>query len=522
MSSSAEDITSKLWSLMKQKKYTLSGLFGLSSLIFGRKVYYYFISKTYKYPPIFSGLPFYGVFFDFIISPKKVLYNAGKAGPISMIKMGQNYIVYLNDPELAKQVLMDKRLYNRIPVKKGTEGSSAFSILNGTEWKNRRKHVMKSLMVLCKSEFIVDKTRETIKIAIEKDLDNIIQNNELWYPSKYTNYFGFNNIFSAMFNKNLKSFDDPFIRRFMEYNAGFLKYISLSFLLRTLFPDPFNIPEYILKTHDKTYGFRRLINDEMQNWMNNNGYIVDINKNIYKCNNSNENVYAEMIATEYNNGNITALQIVTDLVMILQAGVDTTSKSAEFGFILLALNPETQERVYNELKNAHPNGIFKSSNILKLHIFRAFIYEMLKVGSITPMGIPHFISQDIDIQHNNKEYTIPKGSMLFLNNYYVHNHLDIPGWKNNNKDLNHKSIKLNLNNFLDKNGKFKMNDNFMLFGRGRDCVGQSLAIKGLYAVFGEMILKYKFIWDNNTPKILKVKHSVDGLISKIGLKVEKR
>ena len=51
-----------------------------------------------------------------------------------------------------------------------------------------------------------------------------------------------------------------------------------------------------------------------------------------------------------------------------------------------------------------------------------------------------------------------------------------------------------------------LNDKFVLFGVGkRDCVGRSVAIKALFAIFGLMMTKYKFIANNNKPNEMDIK-----------------
>ena len=46
----------------------------------------------------------------------------------------------------------------------------------------------------------------------------------------------------------------------------------------------------------------------------------------------------------------------------------------------------------------------------------------------------------------------------------------------------------------DKDNIFKINDNFMSFGIGkRDCIDKSIAMNGLFALFGIMINKCKYV-----------------------------
>ena len=79
--------------------------------------------------------------------------------------------------------------------------------------------------------------------------------------------------------------------------------------------------------------------------------------------------------------------------------------------------------------------------------------------------------------------------------------------------------------WLDEDGKFKINDNFVLFGAGkRGCVGQSVAIKAMYAMFGLMMNKYKFIAKNDDPEGLSIEQKWGFVLSvaTIGVNVQKR
>ena len=71
-----------------------------------------------------------------------------------------------------------------------------------------------------------------------------------------------------------------------------------------------------------------------------------------------------------------------------------------------------------------------------------------------------------------------------------------------------------------------MNDNFVLFGVGkRNCVGQSLVIKAMYAVFGLMINKYKFRPENNDYQGMEIKQRWDLILPvdpPIGIHVDRR
>merc|ERR1712061_673421 len=140
------------------------------------------------------------------------------------------------------------------------------------------------------------------------------------------------------------------------------------------------------------------------------------------------------------------------------------------------------------------NGLkdFDYSILHQLHIFRAFIHEMLRIGSSVPMGAPHMTTEDVSIEVEGKNIVIPKYTLMHSNTIYIHLWLD---WNDGNKPLSKENNDIHLDYWLDaETGRFKMNDNFVLFSVGkRDCVGKSLAMKSLYAMFALFLLRYKFV-----------------------------
>ena len=161
---------------------------------------------------------------------------------------------------------------------------------------------------------------------------------------------------------------------------------------------------------------------------------------------------------------------------------------------------ETKTKICNEYKRN--DNFYHVTTFLKSVIFKAFIYECLRISSIAPRGISHTCNQDTQITINeNKKWVIPANSWIILNIAYIQRGLSSNEcWKNKKYNLLMNDICLQ--NWLveDNNGnlKFKMNESFVAFGVGtRDCVGQQLALKEIYLIIGYLILHYQFCAQNN-------------------------
>ena len=171
------------------------------------------------------------------------------------------------------------------------------------------------------------------------------------------------------------------------------------------------------------------------------------------------------------------------------------------------------------------NGLkdFDYSILNQLPVFRAFIHEMLRIGSVAPKGAPHMATEDVVIEVEGKNVVIPKYTLLHSNTLYIQKWLD---WNDENKPLQKENDDIHLEYWLDaETGKFKMNDNFVLFSVGkRDCVGRSLAMKSLYAMFALYLLRYRFVAPNGDPEAMEIVQKWSGVLQtkSKGIKVELR
>ena len=264
----------------------------------------------------------------------------------------------------------------------------------------------------------------------------------------------------------------------------------------------------------------------------------------------------------------------SDLII---AGTDTCSHTAEVGVALLAKYPKIQSELYHQLSMLEKKN-FKYFN--QCHLLRAFIYEMLRVACPGPDGAARTSRQDIrcikikynnnDNNNNNKkkseiicdfvnskvfnksniesiynnnnlsieyDYVINKNSRIEANLSYISSNFKIwPNNKNNNNtndsaNNNNGSSKtdFNLNHWLDSDTKTKFvkNNNSIPFGAGkRVCAGQSLAIKGLISLFGNLILNYKIMAVNNDCDAINIEFEfllvLQRVKQQIAVRVEKR
>ena len=145
---------------------------------------------------------------------------------------------------------------------------------------------------------------------------------------------------------------------------------------------------------------------------------------------------------------------------------------------------------------------FKAFGLYFSRLFKALIYEILRISSVVFMGVAHTVNEDIWItldDNSGERYKIPKNASIKTNVDYVHFDCEHEDWKAVDGD------RICLENFLNhKQSAFEMNPSFIGFGVGRrDCVGKSLAMKELYFMIGHLLMHYRLSLETPIDNILQ-------------------
>eukprot|EP00483_Globobulimina_turgida_P011743 UN11765 len=161
-----------------------------------------------------------------------------------------------------------------------------------------------------------------------------------------------------------------------------------------------------------------------------------------------------------------------------------------------------------------------SDVVHKLHYFRAFIHEVVRIANVTPLSVAHY-NRHGSIKVD--KYIIPKGTVIIADLQSAN--LNDEYWT---RETNGDTKKLCLKAWLDNKNQFKVNmhkDKLMSFGAGpRNCAGKALAMRGLYLIMSKLILSYQFeIADGNTDVEMKQKfQQTQFLYPEIPLKISRR
>ncbi|KAK7677694.1 hypothetical protein QCA50_019385 [Cerrena zonata] len=180
---------------------------------------------------------------------------------------------------------------------------------------------------------------------------------------------------------------------------------------------------------------------------------------------------------------LTDREVFSNIFVFLIAGHETTSSALCLVLGLLALYPEEQNRAYEELTKAFPDGRSPTyDDVSKLVYIQCILYETLRMFPAEPV-IPKYATEDTAFVVKNRKgenvnFIIPAGSKLMLHIGATHYH---PGYWSEPE-------KFNPSRFL---GDWPR-DAFLPFSGGmRSCPGRRFAELEFLVVLSMLIMKFK-------------------------------
>merc|ERR1719193_85862 len=165
---------------------------------------------------------------------------------------------------------------------------------------------------------------------------------------------------------------------------------------------------------------------------------------------------------------------------LMSAGSDTTSTTLLWTVIYLVLNPEVQERCYQEINEHLGAATVSLTDMSKLQFCQASIAEIQRVSVVAISGIQHRVTKTTTLPTG---HVVPEGSIAMTN---IKKFLSDP-------DLWDQPEQFKPERFLDKDGKFFRPDHFVPLGHGkRICMGEPLVKAELFIFFVALVQKIRF------------------------------
>lgn len=418
--------------------------------------------------------------------PKLFNYLTQIYGPIFRIYLGPIPTVVITDLNLVKEAFKKDEVTARPPMKPfhefrygSADGNQRGVILSsGLEWQDQRRFSLRQLrdfgfgrssmeaMILEE----VQKLRKCLQKETGKPLDlsfkmNISIINALWL---------------ILVGERLE-LDDERLLKIVRTMDKLLRETQVSGLFSVLFPNVYKMVHPRFKFAQETFESMRTLmkqailehKETFQSGESPNDFIDCYLKEIENTKDPGSSFFQEQ--------GLKSLDCV--LIDLFMGGSETTSITLIWTFLFLLHHPEWQEKIHEELDSVIGSPLPTLQDLPSLPLLRAVMSETLRLSSVVPNGVPHYVTQDTKVG----DFVLKKGTSVMANLAWVH--LNPAFWEN--------AEEFQPERFLDKGGKFESPDSshFAPFSVGkRFCLGQSLAEQEYFLFLSGIMQKFKLIY----------------------------
>ncbi|KAM7344421.1 uncharacterized protein ACRADG_011160 [Cochliomyia hominivorax] len=247
---------------------------------------------------------------------------------------------------------------------------------------------------------------------------------------------------------------------------------------------------------------RELIKESLRNLQNNNSDYQEIKSTLdYAFNGARENGLKEE-------------DIYGSLLQIYFGAVDATSSALYYIVLMLALHPEYQERLYEEILSVIPD---KNDNHLSLDQMNKCTYldmvvnESLRIAPVVPTVTRQVCNESFTLENGIK---LPKKQHLVIDIFSLHRSKEIWG-----PDAN----SFNPDNFLPSNVESRHPFAYIPFTKGlRFCLGWKYGLWTVKISLIKILMRYKFSTDFKYEDLQFQNHIILKLAEKPKIHVQRR
>lgn len=408
-------------------------------------------------------------------------YNSNLLG----LKLGQDLVVVASSYDLVKDVYLQEVFEGRPDtffLRLRTMGTrKGITCTDGQLWYEHRTFSMKQMRH-------VGYGRSQMEHHIEKETDSLLQFIEnlqggaVW-PGSFLAPSVINVLWSMTAGKRFKR-DDKRLLKLLDLMNRRSKVFDMAGGVLTQFPWlRFVAP-------DKTgYNLIRQFNGELHNFFMET---IDEHKaTLSKENADSDFIYAYLsemqLETNQENENSTfnETQLIMTILDFFIAGSQTTSTTIDLALMTLALRPQLQQGLYDEINANMKDKQFPHLSVKALYPnMEAFIMEVQRFYHITPIAGPRRALWDTKLGG----YNIPKNTTILIGLRSVL--MDVEHWKDPNN--------FRPERFIDAEGKTFKDEYFMPFGMGRRrCLGDALARACIFSVLVNICLNFELVLPDN-------------------------
>ncbi|XP_053565542.1 cytochrome P450 2K6-like [Bombina bombina] len=405
---------------------------------------------------------------------KNIMELSEKYGPVFTTQLGTKKYVVLCGYETLKEALVNYAdefsWRSEIPIFDEIAKGHGVLFANGENWKVMRRFTLSTLR-----DFGMGK--QYLEEKINKENDSLIQKIESFSGQPFENTMTMNaavaNIIVSILLDHRYDYEDPVFLRLMEIIHEIMKLLGHPMIiLYNAYPSLFRwipgVHKTIKKNMNEYHNFIRetfAIQREQLD-ANDQRNLIDV----FLVKQEEEKLHGKYFSNE------NLVHLVSDL---FAAGMETTSTTLRWGFLIMMKYSEIQKNVQNEIEKVIGSAQPQMKHRKKMPYTDAVIHEIQRFGSIAVITSPREISHDVVL----KGYFLPKGTNVLL----------MLASALKDKDYFEKPDEFYPQHFLDSEGNFVKNNAFIPFSAGRRaCVGENFAKMEIFLFFTRLLQKFTF------------------------------
>jgi cytochrome P450 len=406
------------------------------------------------------------------------------------LRFGNFPVVVLNDYKLIREAYAENVFAGRPQTnfikERNFGGNRGVLFADGKVWSEQRRFALKNLR-----DFGFGK--KSMETAIMEEVKELISNfrKETGKPISSQNRFNvavLNALWSILTGER-HSHDDPRLNKLIKTLTAALTHRPLSVTLAEFFPIvhlvrkalPFLFDNSGREFREGTYGLIGEVIKQHEETLQEDSprdfvdvYLTEMRKT------------TDVHSTFYKEEGQKQLRVL--MLDMFAAGAETTSTTLTYSFLLLALYPEVQEKLFEEIKRVV--GLSRHVALAdrpEMPFFEATIMEIQRYASLVPVT-SHVVHEDVEFHG----YTIGKGTIVTANLYSAMR--DVKAWGDPDN--------FRPERFLSPDGKtIVRNEAFMPFAVGkRVCLGETLAKDELFLFMGNLFQAFQVKTVDGEPK----------------------
>ncbi|XP_070161816.1 probable cytochrome P450 305a1 [Polyergus mexicanus] len=422
------------------------------------------VGNTYYFQKLSKRLG--GLHFAFLELSKQ--YNSD----IISLRLGTSDTIFVSNYELIQEILSKKeydgRPWNEFIKIRNMGMKRGITMNDGQDWKELRSWSVRTLknIVFAKQE-MMQLLLDELTLILEKLKDGGVQNIQIIIAPTVIN------VLWALTTGMKLSEDQSRLRKFLDLmsrrsqifdvTGGILSTFPW---LRFLAPDISGYKTLVALNTELKKLLMETINEHKQQ------YVQGKEKDFIDA-------FLHMMFTQQDKNSVFSDDnLIATLLDFFIAGAKTTTATLDFLFLQIANHQDVQRKLHEEIDAViGPNRLPTLEDRVKMPFTEAVLAESQRIWLVTPIIGPRRVLDDTTLGG----YAIPKNVTVLMNVFD----------NNMNPELFPNPTLFKPERHLDKQGAYRIDQNVILFGKGkRRCPGEALAKSALFVLFVGVMQKY--------------------------------